>query len=303
VPNSEPGLALDGYRGQIDLDVPFCPPLRSGHDRRMLLRTVLDELVREGTAAYADAHPADLRAEEPVRAWRLLQALLTVRPPGPLPAEAAWALDEILQRERPKSPAVSAASLPRVADRVALWQGDLTALQADAIVNSANDRLLGCFVPFHRCIDNALHSSAGPRLRADCAQIIGLQGLPAEPTGTAKATRGYHLPARFVLHTVGPMVRGRLTAHHRKALASSYRSCLGTAAELPDVRTVAFCAISTGVFGFPFPAAARIAVRTVDRWLAEHPSGPDLVILNAFTGSDLAIYQSVTSHYAWEHTA
>jgi O-acetyl-ADP-ribose deacetylase (regulator of RNase III) len=303
VPHPASVLGLNGYREQVGLDVPFRPPSASGRDRTALLRTVLAELVREGTAIQAAADPADLRAEDPARAWRLLQALLTIRPPGPFPPDATRALDELLHAQRSAKRTVSAADLPRVASRVALWQGDLTGLEADAIVNAANDRLLGCFIPYHRCIDNAFHAAAGPRLRADCSDIMRLQGLPAEPTGTAKATRAYHLPARFVLHTVGPIVRGRLTEHHQESLASCYSACLDLAAELRGVRTVAFCAIATGVFGYPFQAAARIAVRTVDRWLGEHPDGPELVVFNAFTQPDLITYQSVLAGYSWEHAA
>ena len=237
-------LGLDRYRAQIGLDEPFGPlgrsgPLPCGTDRRTLLRTVLAELVREGTASTVAADPVDLRADDPARARRLLKALLTIRPPGPLSANAERALGALLLSERSTTP-VAAAGLPRITDRLALWRGDLTSLGADAVVNAANNQLLGCLIPFHRCIDNAFHAVAGPRMRADCAQIMRLQGLPAEPTGTAKATRGYYLSARFVLHTVGPIVRGQATAQHEQALADSYRSCLDLAAQLPDVRSVAF---------------------------------------------------------------
>ena len=171
-----------------------------------------------------------------------------------------------------------------------MWQGDITTLAVDAIVNAANAELLGCFHPFHPCIDNAIHAAAGPRLRDDCARIMQAQGVPEE-TGHAKATRGYNLPARFVLHTVGPIVRKGLSPEHEEALARCYRACLDTAARLDRVRSVAFCAVSTGVFGFPREPAARIALRTVGAWLGEHPGAIDLVVFNVFAAVDRAAYE------------
>ncbi|MFF5537215.1 macro domain-containing protein [Streptomyces cinerochromogenes] len=166
----------------------------------------------------------------------------------------------------------------------------MTTLAADAVVNAANHALLGCFKPLHACIDNAIHTAAGPRLREDCHTIMSLQGGP-EPTGSAKITRGYHLPARYVVHTVGPVVEGPLRPAHAQLLAASYRACLDLAAATGTIRTLAFCAISTGVFGYPKAPAARLALRTVADWLADHPGRLDRVVLTAFTDDDHATYR------------
>jgi O-acetyl-ADP-ribose deacetylase (regulator of RNase III) len=174
----------------------------------------------------------------------------------------------------------------------ALWQGDITELKVDAIVNAANDTLLGCFKPFHACIDNAIHAGAGPRLREDTAIIMGIQGSSEEP-GQAKITRAYHLPSRFVLHTVGPIFHGNpedIPEGEKALLSSSYRSCLDLASEVSAIRSVAFCSISTGVYGFPAIPAATIAVKAVDQWLLDHPGRFDLVIFDLFSKRDYDIY-------------
>jgi O-acetyl-ADP-ribose deacetylase (regulator of RNase III) len=244
---------------------------------------------------------ADVEQATDTRARLLLRTLLTLRAPGPLPGEAAEVLDSLLGGERLARTVTDPARLPtlaeqfpatsyRAADRTTLWQGDLTTLAADAIVNAANSALLGCFAPLHPCVDNAIHDAAGPGLRADCHTVMRLQGHP-EPTGTAKITRGGLLPARYVLHTVGPIVDAAPGPDHERALASSYRACLDLAAETGGIRTVAFCAISTGVFGFPRQPAARIALDTVAAWLDAHPGGLDRVVLTAFTDDDHAAYR------------
>ena len=169
-----------------------------------------------------------------------------------------------------------------------LWRGDITTLEVDAIVNAANSALLGCFSPNHGCIDNAIHTFAGVQLRLACHAIMQAQGHE-EPTGTAKITPGFNLPARYVLHTVGPIVSGRLSDTHCDLLASCYESCLKLAAE-NSLKSVAFCCISTGVFGFPQKEAARIAVDTVTAFQKEHPID---VVFNVFKEADLRLYQAL----------
>lgn len=230
---------LDRYRDLVDLDRPFVPAAEPAppHELPALARRAL-AILDEGPAAASDA---EVRGR--------LRSLLTVREPAPLPAEAVPVLDALLGGEREQRPTVEVRDLPRVADafpgtayaaagETALWQGDITTLAADAVVNAANSALLGCFLPNHPCIDNAIHDAAGPRLRADCHAIVGAQGA-AEPTGAAKATRGYHLPARYVLHTVGPVVHGAPGPADAAALESCYRSCLDLAAGM-GLRTIAF---------------------------------------------------------------
>lgn len=229
-------------------------------------------------------------AEEQKAQRGLLRALMNVRPPRPLSAEFLDLQDELLAAEREERGVVDAAALPAIpADaRIALWQGDITRLRVDAIVNAANAALLGCFIPCHRCIDNAIHSAAGLRLRAECAEIMARQGHPEE-TGGAQMTRGYNLPARHVLHTVGPIVSGALTDEHRALLASCYRSCLALAAA-HGLTSAAFCCISTGEFRFPNAAAAEIAVREVRAFLSK-PSSIERVVFNVFKDEDRIIYE------------
>ena len=220
----------------------------------------------------------------------LLRALMNVRPPRPLSEEFLHLQDELLSAEREEHGVVDAMTLLAVPSdpRIVLWQGDITRLAADAIVNAANSALLGCFIPCHRCIDNAIHSAAGLQLRAECAAIMERQGHPEE-TGRAKLTAGYNLPARHVLHTVGPIVAGALTDEDRVLLASCYRSCLSLAVA-HGLRSVAFCCISTGEFHFPNAAAAEIAVREVRAFLRENDS-IERVVFNVFKDEDRAIYE------------
>lgn len=295
-------LPLAAYRAAIALDEPFGPD--AGHDPHArsadLVREALGLLAYDPAAARVGVRPGAADRIDDAAARRLLRAVLTVREPGPLSTQATRVLDALLAGERLARDTTDAASLPtvrdtlpdavyRAADRTVLWQGDLTTLGADVVVNAANSALLGCFAPMHPCIDNALHAAAGPRLRADCQTIMSLQGYP-EPTGTAKITRGYHLPARYVLHTVGPIVDGPLFPRHQQALAASYRACLDLAAEVDDIRSVAFCGISTGVFGYPKALAARTALNTVAEWLDLHPGRLDRVIFNVYADDDLAAY-------------
>ena len=227
-----------------------------------------------------------------------LRALMNVRPPAPVASEVLDVQDAYLaERLLERGGAVDAAALPAVdaADpvlsRTALRRGDITRLAADAIVNAANDQMLGCFMPGHHCIDNAIHTYAGMQLRRDCARLMAAQGH-AEPTGQVKVTSAYNLPCRHVFHTVGPIVRSsRPTPQDKELLASCYQTCLEEATAR-GLSTLAFCCISTGVFGFPQKEAARIAVRTVLSHLAS--TDPKLkVIFDVFLDSDQRIYQEL----------
>ena len=236
--------------------------------------------------AQAAAVPADETAQR-----RLLRALMNVRPPMPLAPEFLEVQDALLSAEREERGVVDASALPPVPSdpRLVLWQGDITRLQADAVVNAANSALLGCFVPCHGCIDNAIHSAAGLQLRDACSRIMLAQGCP-EPNGQAKLTWGYNLPARYVLHTVGPIIQGRVTARDREELASCYRSCLDLAAA-HSLRSVAFCCISTGEFHFPRRDAAEIAAETVQKVLNQRTTSVERVIFNVFQDADAELYR------------
>lgn len=226
---------------------------------------------------------------------QLLRALMNVRPAElPLAPEFLAVQDAFLSAEREAKGVVDAAALPDLPGHpgIALWQGDITRLKADAIVNATNRALLGCFHPCHGCIDNAIHSAAGLRLRAACHTLMAAQGHD-EPTGQVKITPGYNLPTKYVLHTVGPIIYSAVTAQDREALASCYRSCLALASER-GLTSVAFCCISTGEFHFPNEEAAAIAVETVTSFLRT-PSSIQKVIFNVFQDKDLQIYRSILS--------
>lgn len=233
---------------------------------------------------------AERFAPDDVSRRRLLRSLMNVRPPMSLSPQFLAVQDELLTAEAREKGVVSVDSLPPVKEpNIFLWRGDITRLAADAIVNAANSALLGCFVPCHGCIDNAIHSSAGLQLREECNQIMLAQGHE-EPTGGAKLTAGYNLPAKHVLHTVGPIIQGEVTEKGRSELAACYRSCLSLAAER-GLRSVAFCCISTGEFHFPNQEAAEIAVSEVQRFLRKN--GGIQVIFNVFKENDHDIYKKI----------
>ena len=220
---------------------------------------------------------------------RLLRSLMNARPPAPIGENFLAVQDAYLRERLAKRGVTSVQDLTPAQPGLYLWQGDITTLAADAIVNAANCQMLGCFVPCHGCIDNAIHTYAGVQLRLDCARLMGRQA--EEPTGRAKITRAYNLPCRHVLHTVGPIVDGAVTKAHREQLASCYRSCLELAAK-SGLQSVAFCCISTGEFRFPGEAAAEIAIRTVRAWRQQHPNAIE-VIFNVFKDSDAQIYRQL----------
>jgi O-acetyl-ADP-ribose deacetylase (regulator of RNase III) len=175
-------------------------------------------------------------------------------------------------------------------DRLVLWKGDISRLRVDAITNAANDQLLGCFQPLHDCIDNVIHTAAGPLLRQDCQSIMAIQ-QHREQTGDAKITRAYNLPSRFVLHTVGPIIGNEgASDFQRHQLASCYRGCLALADQLPDIKTMAFPCIATGVFNFPREMAMEIAILTVTEWLRSNRHHFERVIFNVYLQEDLDGY-------------
>ena len=257
-------------------------------DRRRQIEQLNQMLLAEMPACRPWA--AEFQAREGAR--RLLRALMNIRPPLPLDPDFLRLQDALLSAEREERGVVDAAALPEAPGHpgIALWQGDITRLRADAVVNAANSTLLGCFHPCHGCIDNAIHSAAGLQLRDACARLMEVQGHP-EPTGTAKLTGGCNLPARHVLHTVGPIISGPLTNADRAALASCYTACLSLAAE-HGLHSVAFCCISTGEFRFPRGEAAGIAVDTVTRFLSR-PTSIRKVISNVFQDADAALYRAL----------
>ena len=249
--------------------------------RLFLIRALLDEQPR-----YRGMEIPDDEAEQ----RRMLRSLFNIRMPGGISDEFLSVQDEYLREETRQKGVTALAALTPAEPGIYLWQGDITTLACDAIVNAANSGMTGCYQPCHSCIDNCIHTYAGVQLRNVCAGIMERQGHE-EPTGRAKITPAYNLPCRYVLHTVGPIVRGALTKRHEDLLASCYRACMELA-ERNGVKSIAFCCISTGVFGFPQRRAAEIAVQTVKDWKAENRSGIR-VIFNVFGEEDLGIYRGI----------
>ena len=249
-------------------------------ERRMSLIRVL---LKEHPEYQGLRIPADADTQR-----QLLRGLLNIREPRRIGTDFLQIQDAYLQEETAAKGITDAADLMPLQPGLYLWQGDITTLKCDAIVNAANSDMTGCYCPNHSCIDNAIHTYAGVQLRLACAEIIDRQGHP-EPTGQAKITAAFDLPCRYVLHTVGPIINGRVTKADKELLSSCYRSCLEPAAE-KGLESVAFCCISTGEFHFPNQLAAEIAVQTVKEFL-QTPTSIKKVIFNVFKDMDKKIYE------------
>ena len=229
--------------------------------------------------------PADTNSQR-----QLLRGLMNIRAPQNANEDFLKMQDTYLKGEIAAKGVTDITDLTPIQPGLYLWQGNITTLKCDAIVNAANSGMTGCYVPNHRCIDNAIHTFAGVELRLACAELMKQQGRP-EPTGRAKITPAFNLPCRYVLHTVGPIIDGRVTQCDRELLASCYRSCLELAAE-NSLESVAFCCISTGEFHFPNELAAEIAVETVKQFMNRKTSVKK-VIFNVFKDLDKAIYEKL----------
>ena len=251
-------------------------------EKRLFL---IQSLLNERPSCQKQIIPADSERQK-----ILLRGLMNVRRPVRIGADFLQVQDAYLQDETAAKGITDIADLTPIQPGLYLWHGDITTLKCDAIVNAANSGMTGCYIPNHRCIDNAIHTFAGVELRLACAERMEQQGHP-EPTGQAKITPAFNLPCRYVLHTVGPIISGRVTKEDKELLASCYHSCLELAAE-NSLESVAFCCISTGEFHFPNEQAAEIAVRTVKEFLKKQTSVKK-VIFNVFKDLDKAIYEKL----------
>ena len=220
----------------------------------------------------------------------LLRSLFNIRMPRTVSREFLEVQDTYLQTATAEKGITDLSDLQPIQNGIYLWQGDITTLRCDAIVNAANSQMLGCFCPCHGCIDNAIHTYAGVQLRAACAELMKAQNHEEE-TGRTKITSAYNLPCKYILHTVGPIIRGRLSGRDKELLASCYRSCLELA-ERNGVKSIAFCCISTGEFHFPNDVAAEIAVQTVKEYKQQTNSEIE-VIFNVFKDIDYEIYRDL----------
>ena len=230
--------------------------------------------------------------EAPQAQWDLFRALVNTRPPVPASEELIVSQDRLLQGILEYRGTATLDDIEPVEGRGSIrqWRGDITTLDVDAIVNAANSQMLGCLVPGHHCIDNAIHTFAGIQLRLECARLMEEQGYP-EPTGMAKVTSAFNLTSKRIIHTVGPIARGKASDLDRALLANCYTACLDAALEA-GCESIALCCISTGVFGFPQDEAAHIAVATVDEWLEGHDNALD-VVFNVYGETDERLYKAL----------
>lgn len=265
---------------------------------------ILLEKLKADSVEYKGLETREYSLEEKKNAIR---SLMNIRMPRELPDELVDLQDAYLQEERKAKGVVRLADIPTIeeafnskssyAEKISLWQGDITRLEVGAIVNAANSQMLGCFVPCHRCIDNAIHSAAGMRLREECSHIMNRRRLKygkkyEEPTGTATLTLGYNLPCEYVIHTVGPIVYGGLNEALCLDLQSCYENVLKCCLE-HHIKSVAFCCISTGEFHFPNDRAAEIAWKSVTAFLEAHGACMERIIFNVFKDSDRNIYEKL----------
>lgn len=256
----------------------------------------LDYLVEEFKAdsdEYKDLQvPGDTEGKQ-----RILRSLMNIRMPRKLSDDVLAVQDEYLTSRANEKGIVHLSDIPVFRDGLSIWQGDITRLAVDAIVNAANSQMLGCFVPMHTCIDNCIHTFAGVQLRAECSrqmnQLREKYGRDYEqPTAVPMLTDAYNLPAKKVIHIVGPIVQYQLTPALEKALADCYRNTLDMCRE-NGLKSVAFCCISTGIFHFPNKRAAEIAVETVEKWMADNPEAMERVIFNVFKDEDKEYYEEL----------
>lgn len=252
------------------------------NERRIFL---IQELLKENKR-YEDIEiPQDFEEQR-----ALLRALMNVRIAKNVDDEFIKVQDEYLKEEIKRKGIVDIDDLKPIKDGIYLWQGDITTLRCDVIVNAANSGMTGCYVPNHRCIDNCIHSFAGVQLRLECDEIMTKQGY-SEPTGQAKITNSYNLPCKYIIHTVGPIINGKLTSEDCDLLESCYKSCLELAVK-NNLDSIAFCCISTGEFHFPNDKAAQIAVKTVEEFMKKETSLKK-VIFNVFKDMDKEIYRKL----------
>ena len=252
------------------------------NERRIFL---IQELLKENKR-YEDMEiPQDFEEQR-----ELLRALMNVRIAKNVDDEFIKVQDEYLKEEIKRKGIVDIDDLKPIKDGIYLWQGDITTLRCDVIVNAANSGMTGCYVPNHRCIDNCIHSFAGVQLRLECDEIMTKQGY-SEPTGQAKITKSYNLQCKYIIHTVGPIINGKLTSEDCDLLESCYKSCLELAVK-NNLDSIAFCCISTGEFHFPNDKAAQIAVKTVEEFMKKETSLKK-VIFNVFKDMDKEIYRKL----------
>ena len=264
--------------------------------KKMTQEQRLDTLVeafKADSVQYKDLQtPADTEGKR-----RILRSLMNIRMPKKLDDSVLTVQDEYLRERVLENGIVTLSEITVIRNGMSIWQGDITRLAVDAIVNAANSQMLGCFVPMHTCIDNCIHTFAGVQLRAECSRQMNQLRIKygkdyEQPTAVPMLTDAYNLPAKKVIHIVGPIVQYELTPELEKDLADCYLNTLDMCLD-HNLKSVAFCCISTGVFHFPNKRAAEIAVSTVDNWLSQHPGAMERVIFNVFKDEDKKYYEEL----------
>lgn len=250
------------------------------NEKRLFL---IKYLINENSKYSNIVIPEDIEEQK-----NLLRSLFNVRMPNKVSNEFLEIQNSYLQEEIKRKGITDIRDIKPIRNGIYVWQGDITTLKCDAIVNAANSQMLGCFYPCHSCIDNAIHTFSGVQLRLECAKIMKLQNR-GEETGKAKITPAFNLPCKYILHTVGPIIRGKLCKKDEELLTSCYRSCLELADKY-ELNSIAFCCISTGEFHFPNDRAGEIAVNTVKDYKSETNSNIE-VIFNVFKEVDYEIYR------------
>ena len=233
--------------------------------------------------------------DNPETKRQVLRSLMNIRMPKQMPEKVLRIQDEYLSERNREKGIVQISDIPVTREGISIWQGDITRLAADVIVNAANSQMLGCFIPMHTCIDNCIHTYAGIQLRAECSRIMNRKRMKygmdyEQPASVPILTDAYNLPAKKIIHVAGPIVRDELSSKLEKELADCYRNSLDLCAE-NGLRSIAFCCISTGVFRFPNERAAEIAVQTVSEWMNENKGKVERVIFNVFKDEDKEIYE------------
>jgi O-acetyl-ADP-ribose deacetylase (regulator of RNase III) len=297
-------LKLTDYEQLIELHTPFMRYTGKFIDDSTRYQET-NELIKEIEKEIGSKITHIATEENKENTMTLIRSYLNQRMPEPISPRFLTLIDHYLADYRSDELITKLENIPTVkqsypksnmrnSDVLSLFCGDITLLECDAIVNAANDQMLGCFSPMHKCIDNCIHTFASPRLRDDMNKIMKLQKR-REETGGAKITRAYNLPSKFVLHTVGPIYSEHNVEENNRLLSSCYSKCLDLASEVPECKSIAFCCISTGVFHFPNKKAAEIAIETTNDWIDAHKGRFERVVFNVFLQKDFEIYQSILS--------
>ena len=247
---------------------------------------LIDYLIKENKNIDIKEIPQNISDKK-----RLYRSLCNIREPLPISKEYIEIENDFLTTANIRKGIIDSNNIIQFTKYkgtpICLWQGDITTLKIDAIVNAANSQGLGCFIPCHKCIDNAIHSASGVQLRLECNKIM--QEIGVLQTGKAFITSGYNLPSKYVIHTVGPIIYGEVTEKEMLELKNCYINSLEIAKE-NNIKTIAFPCISTGEFRFPKELAAKIAIETIKEHLDTNEEYFEKIIFNVFSDEDYSFY-------------